>query len=275
MQAKFYTPHPLLQEFVNCIMVIHAEVDPHAPPVHYKYPPTPQSSLFFYINDQIKVQKQGEEDFELQPRSVFVGQQLTSVVLDINRSHKAVRVGFHPGGLHRFLGFSMAELMDGHYDATDVLGADIRNVNERLQEAVSFDAIRDVIQDFLLKKLSVVKKALPFDRAMLEMLRLNGNVPIEHIASLSCLSMRQFERVSKERIGLPPKLYARLVRFSKAYRLRENFPQMSWTHIAYECGYFDQMHMIRDFKQFAGVAPGIIEKELENTPVRLQASLRL
>ena len=33
--------------------------------------------------------------------------------------------------------------------------------------------------------------------------------------------------------------------------------------------------MIRDFKQFAGVAPGIIEKELENTPVRLQASLRL
>src|SRR5690606_30145002 len=186
-----------------------------------------------------------------------------------------VRVGFHPGGLHRFLGFSMAELMDGHYDAADVMSADIRMVNERLQETVSFDAIHDVIEKFLLKKLPTVKKSLPFDRAMLEMLRLNGNVPIEHIASLACLSMRQFERVSKERIGLSPKLYARLVRFSKAYRLHENSPRMSWTHIAYECGYFDQMHMIRDFKQFAGVAPGIIEKELENTPVRLQASMRL
>ncbi|MBK8142870.1 MAG: helix-turn-helix transcriptional regulator [Chitinophagaceae bacterium] len=57
--------------------------------------------------------------------------------------------------------------------------------------------------------------------------------------------------------------------------MRENFPQLSWTQIAYECGYFDQMHFIRDFKQFAGVAPGILEKELENTPVRLQADLRL
>jgi hypothetical protein len=35
------------------------------------------------------------------------------------------------------------------------------------------------------------------------------------------------------------------------------------------------MHLIRDFKEFAGVAPGIIEKELEHTPVRLQAHLQL
>jgi hypothetical protein len=42
---------------------------------------------------------------------------ITRVMLDINKSHKAVRVGFHPGGLHRFLGISMAEMIDGHYDA--------------------------------------------------------------------------------------------------------------------------------------------------------------
>jgi transcriptional regulator GlxA family with amidase domain len=87
--------------------------------------------------------------------------------------------------------------------------------------------------------------------------------------------MRQFERVSKERIGVPPKLFARLVRFSKAYRLRERLPLLSWTSIAFECGYFDQMHLIRDFKEFAGVAPGVIEKALNNTPVRLQAGLQI
>ena len=132
-----------------------------------------------------------------------------------------------------------------------------------------------IVERFLLLKIKKLKQALPFDKAMLELLRLNGNVSIEKIASLACLSLRQFERVSKERIGLPPKLFARLIRFSKAYRMRENFPLLSWTQIAYECGYFDQMHFIRDFKQFAGVAPGILEKELENTPVRLQADLRL
>ena len=275
MQTRFYTPHLLLREFINCVMVIHAEVDPQAPPVLCSYPPTPQNSLFFYINDPIKMRKEAGSGFLVQPRSVIVGPQLTCVTLDINKSHKAVRVGFHPGGLYRLLGISMAEMIDGNYDAADIFGNELREVDEKLQEAAGFDEINEVIEKFLLQKVSGLKRLLPFDAAMLELLRYNGNVSIEQIASLACLSLRQFERVSKERIGLPPKLFARLARFSRAYRMRENFSNLSWTNIAHECGYFDQMHFIRDFKEFAGVAPGIIEKELSTLPVRLQAGLRL
>lgn len=256
-------------------MVVHAEVDPTAAPVLCPYPPTPQDSLFFYINDQIKVKTEGGSDFVVQPRSVIVGPQLTRVTIDINKNHKAVRVGFHPGGLHRLLGISMAEMVDGSYNATDVFGNEMQEVNNKLQDAKNFDEINDVIEKFLLQKVKTLKMALPFDKAMLELLRLNGNTPIEHIASLACLSIRQFERVSKERVGFSPKLFSRLVRFSSAYRMRENFPLLSWTSIAYDCGYFDQMHLIRDFKEFAGVAPGIIQKELNEIPVRLQADLRL
>jgi AraC-like DNA-binding protein len=247
---------------VQCIMLVHAEIDPDAGPVLCPYPPTPQNSLFFYINDQIKVQQEGTDAFILQPRSVIVGPQLNRVTIDINKDHKAVRVGFHPGGLHRLLGLSMTEMIDGSYDAADVFGNGMNELNEKMQEANSFDA-------------KSLKEILPFDKAMLELLRVEGNVSIEKIASMACLSLRQFERVSKERIGLPPKLFSRIVRFSKAYRLKEQMPGISWTKIAYECNYFDQMHLIRDFKQFAGVAPGVIEKELGDTPVRLQASLRL
>lgn len=275
MQMKFYTPHILLQEFINCIMIVHVEAKPGDAPMISPYPPSPQNCLFFYINDQIKMQKDTAGAFVLQPRSVIVGPQLTRVTLDINKSHKAVRVGFHPGGLYRLLGISMAEMVDESYDATDVFGNKLLEVNNRLQEAGTFDEIHVVIENFLLKKLSVLKRALPFDIAMLELLRLHGNVSIDKMASMACLSVRQFERVSKERIGLPPKLFARLVRFSKAYRLKESSAKLSWTSIAYECGYFDQMHLIRDFKEFAGVAPSIIEKELANTPIRMQAHLRL
>ena len=275
MVTKFYTPHPLLQEFIQCIMVIHAEIDVAAGPVIVPYPPTPQNSLFFYINDCIKVQLEGQDGFVLQPRSVIVGPQLTRVLLDINQSHKAVRVGFHPGGLHRLLGISMHEMIDDNYDAADVFGAEMQELNERLQEAGNFDTIKEAVEQFLLKKVKLLRHSIPFDRAMLELMRLNGNVPIEKIASLSCLSLRQFERVCKTRIGMPAKLFARLIRFSKAYRLHESFPQMTWTGIAYECGYFDQMHLIRDFKEFAAVSPTIIEKELQRIPVRMQASMRL
>ncbi len=274
VQVLFYTPHLLLQEFINCIMVVHAEVNEDEISV-VSYPPTPQSSLFFYINDRIKVQKKGEVGFLLQPKAVVVGLQSSSVVLDVSKNHKAVRVGFHPGGMYRLLGFSMAEMIDGSFDAADIFGNEIQEINNKLQEAESFYEIKEVVEQFLLGKMKGLKRALPFDNAMLELLRLNGNVAIEKIASLACLSLRQFERQSKERIGLSPKVYARLARFSKAYRLRENFPLLNWTSIAHQCGYFDQMHFIRDFKEFAGITPGVIEKELENTSLRMQAGMRL
>mgnify|MGYP001241859060 CR=1 FL=1 len=256
-------------------MVVHAEMNAAAGPVVVPYPPTPQNSLFFYINDRIKVQVRGEEGFLLQPRSVLVGPQLTRVLLNINQNHKAVRVGFHPGGLHRLLGISLREMIDDNYDAADVFGHEMEEVNEQLQEAESFDGIKEVVEQFLLQRSKILKPSLPFDKAMLELMRLNGNVPIEKIASLSCLSLRQFERVCKTRIGIPAKSFARLVRFSRAYRLHESSPQMTWTAIAYECGYFDQMHLIRDFREFAAATPGEIEKELQHIPVRMQATMRL
>jgi len=275
LQVQFYQPHPLLQEFINCIMIVHAEVEADGKANICIYPPTPQTSLFFYINDQVKVKKEDENEFILQPRSAVVFLQSGTVTLDVNKSHKAVRVGFHPGGLFRLLGFSMKKMTDKHYDAEDVFGNDMKRVNLKLAEAKSFDEIKNVIEEFLLEKVKDLKRALPFDMAMLEILRYNGNIPMEKIASLACVSLRQFERLSKDRIGISPKLFARLTRFSKAYRLRENFPDISWTSIAYECGYFDQMHLIRDFKEFAGMPLGIIEKELQGTPIRLQASMRL
>ena len=275
MLVKFYTPHPLLQEFINCIMVIHAKVDTSAGPVMCPYPPTPQNSLFFYINDTIKVQIDGRAEYVLQPRSVIVGPQLTRVTLNLNKDHKAVRVGFHPGGLHRLMGIPMSEIVDCNFDATDIFGSEMKQVNVQLQEAQSVDDIKLIIEQFLLQKVNGLKPALPFDMAMKELLHFNGNISIERIALLSCLSLRQFERKCKERIGFTPKLFARLIRFSKAYRLRENFPELNWTNIAYECGYFDQAHFIRDFKEFAGVVPHIIEGELENTSIRLQSGLRL
>lgn len=162
MLTKFYIPHVALQDFVQCIMLVHAEVDRETGPVLCPYPPTPQNSLFFYINDPIKVQQDGREGFALQPRSVVVGPQLTRVTIDIQKSHKAVRVGFHPGGLHRLLGCSMGSMIDGSYDATDVFGPEMRELNERLAEAPHFDAIRDLVEQFLLRKVRALKAALPF-----------------------------------------------------------------------------------------------------------------
>lgn len=255
-------------------MIVHATVDAGRSSI-CPYPPAPQNSLFFYINDQVSVLKEGESEMILQPRAVIVGPQVSRVSLDINRNHKAVRVGFHPGGLYRFLGIPMKEMVDESYAAEIILGKEIGILNEQLHAANEFDDIHQLIESFLLRRIAKLETELPFDKAMLYLLSRGGNCSMEKLASLACLSLRQFERISHERIGFSPKFFARITRFSKAYRMRENNPDQRWTDIAYECEYFDQMHLIRDFKQFAGVSPAVMEKELNATKVRLQAGLRL
>jgi AraC-like DNA-binding protein len=153
------------------------------------------------------------------------------------------------------------------------LGKELEEVNEQLSGSKSYDDMVVLIQKYLFQKVVPLKDALPLDRA-LQSITPNGKmVNIDQLADLSCVSTRQLERQFNERIGMPPKLYFRLNRFSKAWNIREKNTDISWSTIAHQCEYADQMHMIRDFKDFVGVTPGFLESELEKTPLRLQRDL--
>lgn len=253
-------------------MIFHAVCD-H--PFLCPFPPIPQHCIYFYIHDPVSIQKAGEQEFVCKPSSIAVGPQLTRVNIRINKNHLMLCVTFHPAGLHRLLNIPMYSLLDTDVDTSFLFKQETCEIHERLKEAGSYEAMKNIAEYFLLKKAAGLRSALPFDKAMQFLVQHDGNISIDRIASLSCLSIRQFERKCKERIGIPPKLFARLIRFSKAYRLKEQQPHLHWTSLAYECGYFDQMHLIRDFKEFAGVTPSFIEKELSATKLRLQANLKL
>jgi transcriptional regulator GlxA family with amidase domain len=78
---------------------------------------------------------------------------------------------------------------------------------------------------------------------------------IDSLAAAACLSARQFERSFVERVGMGPKLYSRIVRFDRAFRLKEREPAADWLSVALACGYYDYRHLVRDFRDFAGVTP--------------------
>jgi AraC-like DNA-binding protein len=56
-------------------------------------------------------------------------------------------------------------------------------------------------------------------------------------------------------VGMSPKLYCRVSRLDYALRLKECDPGSTWTDITYQAGYFDQMHLIKDFKLLTGSSP--------------------
>jgi len=203
----------------------------------------------------------------------LIGPQYSLVNVQVHRQLRAIRIDFLPGGMFRLLNTPMHELFDGGFDALDFFGSEMKEINERLQETVDLEAGKNRVEKFLLDRLANSRELMPFDSAMRMLLKSNGAMRIEKTAAFSCLSLKQFERKCKERIGMNPKMYARILKFSKAYRLHESCPHLNWKDIAYEAGYFDQMHMIRDFKAFAGVNPSVIEQQLLATPLRMQKDL--
>ena len=81
------------------------------------------------------------------------------------------------------------------------------------------------------------------------------------------MSMRNFERTFINETGMTPKQLCCISRFNHALELKLNYPAINWTSIAYQSGYFDQMHLIKDFKRFCGEAPSSL---LKNVPLLKQ-----
>lgn len=273
MQVNIHIPHPGLREYVLNLSTINVELPEGMLDVVNPYPPTPFQSLMFYCQNPVSMRRSEEEEFDQQPDAILVGPQVSRVNIRVTRRLRAIRVDFMPGGLYRLLRVPMYELLDGGYNASDFFGSDLKELNAQLCNLTNLEDGKNLVEKFLLQQATGLQQLLPFDSALQIMLQKDGNMAIEQVASLSCLSLKQFERKCKERIGMNPKMYARILKFSKAYRLHEANPQISWTKIAYEAGYFDQMHMIRDFKSFAGVNPSVIERQLLTTPIRMQRDL--
>ncbi|MCF2443290.1 helix-turn-helix domain-containing protein [Dyadobacter sp. CY345] len=274
MEVKTHILHPALQEYVLNILTVDVTLTEGISEVVTPFPPSPFQSLMFYFNDPVSMGRPGSANFEKQPLILLTGPQLSRVNVKVHKRLRSLRVDFLPGAMHRILNVPMHELADGGFDALDFFDAEMKTVNERLQHLGTMEEGKNIVEEFLLKKVINLGKMLPFDAAMRALLNTNGAMSIEKTASLSCLSLKQFERKCKDRIGMNPKFYARILKFSKAYRLREDFPGLSWLQIAHEAGYFDQMHMIRDFKVFSGVNPSVIEQELLATPLRMQKDMR-
>jgi AraC-like DNA-binding protein len=264
MFYKIYQPHSALKEFINNIEVIHVLFDMPIEYISVLNPPVAEKRLFFYPFELPTVEYVGQSEKVVQPRSILVGRQISRLQLNMKPNTLCIKVGFQPSGLYRLLGMPLNEYeIDGAPDSRYALDKEIVFINEQLQSATSYDQMIAIIQAFFLKKLKLLRPSMPVDTVLMNIVKKGGLMTVEDMANSACIGFRQLERQFQQRIGMTPKFFARLARFTKAWRIKEGNPMMSWTNIAYQCGYFDQMHFIRDFKEFAGVPPSVIETEIK------------
>lgn len=164
-------------------------------------------------------------------------------------------VFFRPAGFSQLFEIPHRELVNLGPDATEILGAQIRSIGDCLSDCNSFEQRVAVVERFLIEK---ALRARAVDRILIStnrLLALAGRVRIADFARNEGLGLRHFQRRFVQEIGITPKQFARICRFQSALDIKVANPQISWFEISLELGYFDQMHMIHDFKKLGGGSP--------------------
>jgi len=170
---------------------------------------------------------------------------------------------FHPDGLQRLYDLPMPELSDRAYDARAVLGPWISRTWQTLGNLGSFEERVRFMDELLLRQSLQAPEGGGISHAANTMVLVGGRADLNALAGSAGLSTRQFARKFIRQVGVRPKLFARVARFEAALENKARFPALSWAHIAHEFGYYDQMHMVHDFGEFAGGAPGDVLARLE------------
>lgn len=266
MKTQVYPPFPALKNLIQYVSSFSIDFKEHdnLNPIHF-FTPTHTQFIVFNLDDLVRQKETTEKKFSELKRSLIIGAKITPHYLDLGKKHTIFIAHFWPGVLHRLLKAHMSETALQPIDAELIFGNEINFLIEQLAEEPSDHMRNYLIQNFLIQKLKNIGSDNVVDLTIRLATKENGNISIKDLADFSCMSVRQFERKVNERIGMSPKLYSKLVRFSHATTLKERNPKLSWFEIAHLCGYFDQMHLIRDFKMFTDDNPGAFTARIESS----------
>jgi AraC-like DNA-binding protein len=218
----------------------------------------------FLFGDRFEVLYNAPSLMRTSPRAVVVGAQTHfRGQLRLHGMVDCFVIMFQPTGLHRLFSIPMHELTDRDYEADSVLGTFVSQLEQQLRECRTLGERVRIADQFLLQR---SLNACGFDRissVASQILLCGGNVRIAALADEAGLSVRQLERGFIQQVGMRPKLYARIARFEAALDSKVRLSSKSWTEVAQEFEYCDQMHMIHDFEDFTGQTPTTTLRQTE------------
>lgn len=152
-----------------------------------------------------------------------------------------------------------AQFVDQEFEARDMFGPWISELWLKLAECETFRKRIEVATETLLPFAEHASPLTSTMAAAQNLLQSNFGTRIRQLARESCMSVRTYQRKFLGEIGIPPKLFARVRRFQMALD-RKRASGTTWLDVAHDLGYFDQMHMVKEFRVLGGEAPSTLLK---------------
>jgi AraC-like DNA-binding protein len=250
MDYREVRPSPLLARFLECFWFLSAEDAAGAPPESVL--PDGCTELIVHLGEPFRRFDDAGAP-EMQPGAFFVGQMTRPLVIQPSRRASTMGIRFRPGGALVFLGVPMPDLSNRVVSLDVLWGRAGRDLEEALHEARSDTERIALAEKFLLKRLASARRDHAVEEVVRAILAARGRERVRTLPARVGLGPRQLERRFLAAVGLSPKVFSRIVRFQNLVRVARRAD--GWATAAAACGYFDQSHLVRDVRDFAGVSP--------------------
>jgi AraC-like DNA-binding protein len=237
MRYEEFPPPPALARYVRCVWTFEAARNENTG--RERIVPDGRCELIVHLGDPFAESSVDGRESE-QPRVFFAGQLSHPLWLRATGRAHVIGVRFHAWSARRFLGESVTSATDRRVPVEGCDAASIDEVARFVEGRVAANREGDD---------PIVEQSAG------ELERTSGRASIDEIVSASGLGRRQLERRFRDAVGLSPRLFANVLRLRSVFDALQANPEGGWTDAALAAGYFDQSHLIRDFRRFVGCTP--------------------
>ena len=242
-----FVPRPTLVPFVECYWMAEG-----CKTFSQQIIPDGYSEMIFHYGDPYLRETSTARAVQ-QPLAIVAGQITQPLFIRPTGITAIFGVKFKPTGFWKLFGVNMKEICNAAISVDEVTGIDTNAIIHALQTATSVDQ-RILVENFLMKHAQQARVS-KVDFFVESIVKNPGQSPVARLCKDENISLRKVERMFNESVGISAKVFMRLQRFNRIYKLLQQ-DKMSKAGAAYVCGYFDQSHFNRDFRIFSGEDPG-------------------
>lgn len=211
--------------------------------------------LMFYLGERPTSMDASKN---LTENTIVSGQQKGFYDIAVSGKLSLFSISFLPYGAKMFFGIPSNDFFDCNIPLRYLLKDGVERLEDNLFEADTFEAKICIVEAFLVALLKRNAKEYELGRIVKSISLINqskGLIGIDELSSSACLSRKQFERAFSDYIGTSPKQFLRTIRFQYSLYEKQRNKNIDLTELAYSCGYYDQSHMINDYKLLSGKTP--------------------
>jgi AraC-like DNA-binding protein len=188
----------------------------------------------------------------------------------LRKGQRSVTARLHLGAPEAVLGVPAAAIAGRIVALEDLWGdAATRRLCERLADARDTVAAAVILESAIIERLAVADERRARTRLALDAADRLTHANVNAVAVDLGVSERHLRRVFRDAVGVSPKAFSKLARFHRALSAAREDGHAGWASIAAAAGYYDQAHLIAEFRAIAGVTPRALLGELRADPVLL------